>query len=161
MLDLMILQDNPIFPEESETENAEKVMMDFRSPSATFSPSESNVELLAVREKMAAVQKDIDSKEKKIDGQEQLIKSQQKEIEALKESLASANRSQQQEVETLKESLASAIRSQQQEVETLKESQASEIRVLMANHAEEIARTKTKVWVRNNSLICFDLSVNF
>jgi septal ring factor EnvC (AmiA/AmiB activator) len=143
MLDLMILQDNPIFPEESETENAEKVMMDFRSPSATFSPSESNVELLAVREKMAAVQKDIDSKEKKIDGQEQLIKSQQKEIEALKESLASANRS------------------QQQEVETLKESQASEIRVLMANHAEEIARTKTKVWVRNNSLICFDLSVNF
>jgi chromosome segregation ATPase len=143
MLDLMILQDNPIFPEESETENAEKVMMDFRSPSATFSPSESNVELLAVREKMAAVQKDIDSKEKKIDGQEQLIKSQQKEIEALKESLASANRS------------------QQQEVETLKESQASEIRILMGNHAEDIAKTKTKVWVRNNSFICFELSVNF
>ncbi|EFX78627.1 hypothetical protein DAPPUDRAFT_105090 [Daphnia pulex] len=77
------------------------------------------------------LQKDIDSKNQKIDAHEQLIKSQQKEIEALKESLASA------------------IRNQQQEVETLKESQASEIRILMGNHAEDIAKTKTKVWCSN------------
>lgn len=127
MLDLTILHDNPIFPEASET--AEKVMMDFTSSSATFPSSESNVELLAVREKMAALQKDIDSKKQKIHAQEQLIKSQQKEIEALKESYASV------------------IRGQQQEVETLKESHASAIRILMENHAEDIAKTKTKVWV--------------
>jgi hypothetical protein len=129
MLDLMILQDNPIFPETSETETAEKVMMEFIPSFATFQSSESNVELLAAREKMADLQKDIEIKKQKIDSQEKQIKSQQKEIEALKESHASA------------------IRSQQQEVETLKESHASAIRILMENHAEDIAKTKTKVWV--------------
>lgn len=136
MLDLMMLQDNPIFPEvnEIEIETAEKVMMDFTASSAAFQSSESNIELLAAREKMVALEKEIDSQKQKIEAQDQLIKSQQQEIEALRESNASKIRD-------------------QQEMETLKESHASAIRILMENHADEIARAKIKVWVCSSYLI--------
>jgi chromosome segregation ATPase len=136
MLDLMMINDNPIFPEASEIETAEKVMMDFTASasSSAFQSNVSNIELVS-RVKIASLKKDIDSKKQQIEAQKQQIKNQQKEIE------------------TLKESHASQIRSQQQEIETLKENHASAIRILMENHANDIAKTKTKVWVINIFLI--------
>ena len=150
MLDLsnlMALQDNPIFPEGNEIETAEKVMKDFTVSAAAFQTSESKIELLEAREKMAVLEKGINIKQQKIEEQMRLIEKQEKEIEDLKESSDSKSQILQQQIEALKESHASKSQTKQQEMETLKESHASAIRILLENHAKEIAKTKTKVWV--------------
>jgi hypothetical protein len=150
MLDLsnlMALQDNPIFPEGNEIETAAKVMKDFTVSAAAFQTSESKIELLEAREKMAVLDKEINIKQQKIEEQMRLIEKQEKEIEDLKESSDSKSQILQQQIEALKESHASKSQTKQQEMETLKESHFSAIRILLENHAKEIAKTKTKIWV--------------
>lgn len=80
--------------------------------------SEKSLTLVSLSEKIASLQKDIDSKKQQIDTQELLINTQEQ-----------------------------LIKSQQKENEAQRESHASAIRILMENHANTIAKIKTKVWV--------------